>query len=175
MEYSTYTTTIGSNVVVVLILFDAISPDYCLMTTQLLSSAGVWIIMDIVSLFDSFDHQTILRLRISVTLFKRDEMKMFWERLNHIFISLHLDQPEYPSRPRKRIAQLLEFALKAQKGLSFISNSQRRNEGTFSASELAGIEPTPPAPKAAGYVRLDLSVLRGEGTVLTNISTRPCF
>jgi hypothetical protein len=41
-----------------------------------------------------------------------------------------------------------------KKGLSFITNRQRRNEGTFSASELAGIEPTPPAPKGAGYVRL---------------------
>jgi hypothetical protein len=42
-----------------------------------------------------------------------------------------------------------------KKGLSFISNRQRRKEGTFYASELAGIEPTPPAPKGAGYVRLD--------------------
>ncbi len=32
------------------------------------------------------------------------------------------------------------------KELSFISNRQRRKEGTFCASELAGIEPTPPAP-----------------------------
>jgi hypothetical protein len=39
-------------------------------------------------------------------------------------------------------------------GLSFISNRQRRNEGTFWASELAG-HGTPPAPKGAGYVRLD--------------------
>jgi hypothetical protein len=31
-----------------------------------------------------------------------------------------------------------------KKGLSFISNRQRQKEGTFSASELAGIEPTPP-------------------------------
>jgi hypothetical protein len=30
-------------------------------------------------------------------------------------------------------------------GLSFISSRQRQKEGTFSASELAGIEPTPPA------------------------------
>jgi hypothetical protein len=36
------------------------------------------------------------------------------------------------------------------KGLSFITNRKRRNEGTFCASELAGIEPTPPAPKGAG-------------------------
>ncbi len=36
-------------------------------------------------------------------------------------------------------------------------NRQRRKEGTFSASELAGIEPTPPAPKGAGYVHLDRS------------------
>ena len=31
-----------------------------------------------------------------------------------------------------------------KKVLSFISNRQRRKEGTFRASELAGIEPTPP-------------------------------
>jgi hypothetical protein len=31
-----------------------------------------------------------------------------------------------------------------KKGQSFISNRQRRKEGTFCASELAGIEPTPP-------------------------------
>jgi hypothetical protein len=43
------------------------------------------------------------------------------------------------------------------KGLSCISNSQRQNEGAFGASELAGIEPTPPAPKEAGYVRHDHS------------------
>jgi hypothetical protein len=34
-----------------------------------------------------------------------------------------------------------------KKGLSFISNRQRQNEGTFCASGLAGIEPTPPAPE----------------------------
>jgi len=44
-----------------------------------------------------------------------------------------------------------------KKGLSFISNRQRRKEGTFCASGLAGIEPTPPAPKGAGYVRHDHS------------------
>jgi hypothetical protein len=38
---------------------------------------------------------------------------------------------------------------------------QRRKEGTFSASELVGIEPTPPAPKGAGYVRLDHSATVG--------------
>jgi hypothetical protein len=37
-----------------------------------------------------------------------------------------------------------------KKGLSFISNRQRRNEGTFCASGLAGIEPTPPAPEEQG-------------------------
>jgi hypothetical protein len=36
------------------------------------------------------------------------------------------------------------------KGLSFISNRQRRKEGTFCASELSGIEPTPPAPNEQG-------------------------
>ncbi len=48
-----------------------------------------------------------------------------------------------------------------RKGLSFITNRQRQNEGTFCASELAGIEPTPPAPKGAGYVRLDHSATVG--------------
>ncbi len=37
-----------------------------------------------------------------------------------------------------------------KKGLSFISNRQRRKEGTFCASGLAGIEPTPPAPEEQG-------------------------
>ncbi len=36
------------------------------------------------------------------------------------------------------------------KGLSFISDRQRRKEGTFCASGLAGIEPTPPAPEERG-------------------------
>ncbi len=48
-----------------------------------------------------------------------------------------------------------------KKGLSFVSNRQRRKEGTFCASELAGIEPTPPAPKRAGYVLLDHSATVG--------------
>ncbi len=38
----------------------------------------------------------------------------------------------------------------SKKGLSFISNRQRRKEGTFCASGLAGIEPTPPAPVEQG-------------------------
>jgi hypothetical protein len=46
-------------------------------------------------------------------------------------------------------------------GLSFISTRQRRKESTFCALELAGIEPTPPAPKGAGYVRLDHSATVG--------------
>ncbi len=37
-----------------------------------------------------------------------------------------------------------------KKGLSFISNRQRRKEGTYCASGLAGIEPTPPAPEEQG-------------------------
>ncbi len=36
------------------------------------------------------------------------------------------------------------------KKLSFISNRQRRKEGTFCASELVWIEPTPPAPEEQG-------------------------
>ncbi len=47
------------------------------------------------------------------------------------------------------------------KGLSFISNRQRRKEGTFCASELAGIEPTPARPNGAGYARLNLSATAG--------------
>ncbi len=46
-----------------------------------------------------------------------------------------------------------------KKGLSFISNRQRRKEGAFGALKLAGIEPTPPAqeeqdmPAFANYAR----------------------
>jgi hypothetical protein len=47
------------------------------------------------------------------------------------------------------------------KGLSFISNRQRRKEGTFCASGLAGIEPTPARPNGAGYARLNLSATAG--------------
>jgi hypothetical protein len=53
------------------------------------------------------------------------------------------------------------LSISGTKGLSFITNRQRWNEGTFCASELAGIEPTPPAPKGAGYVRLDHSATVG--------------
>jgi hypothetical protein len=46
-----------------------------------------------------------------------------------------------------RASILLPLLSMNLKGLSFISNRQRRNEGTFCASGLAGIEPTPPAPE----------------------------
>jgi hypothetical protein len=46
-------------------------------------------------------------------------------------------------------------------GLSFISNLQRREEGTFCASGLAGIEPTPARPNGAGYACLNLSATAG--------------
>jgi hypothetical protein len=46
-------------------------------------------------------------------------------------------------------------------GLSLISNRQRRKEGTLSASELAGIGPTPARPGRAGYARLNLSATGG--------------
>jgi hypothetical protein len=36
---------------------------------------------------------------------------------------------------------------RGQRGLSFISNRQRRKEGKFCPSQLAGIEPNTPAPK----------------------------
>ncbi len=42
-----------------------------------------------------------------------------------------------------------------RKGLSFISNRQRRKEGTFRASGLAGIEPKPARSVRAGYARLN--------------------
>ncbi len=39
---------------------------------------------------------------------------------------------------------------KRKKGLSFISNRQPRKEVMCYASELAGVEPTPPAPEEQG-------------------------
>jgi hypothetical protein len=50
-----------------------------------------------------------------------------------------------------------QIVLQDKKGLSFISNRQRRKEGTFCASELAGIEPTPAHSRRVGYARLNLS------------------
>jgi hypothetical protein len=38
-----------------------------------------------------------------------------------------------------------------KKRLIFISNRQRQKEGTFCASELAGIEPSPAHSSRAGY------------------------
>jgi hypothetical protein len=49
-----------------------------------------------------------------------------------------------------------------KKGLSFISNRQRRKEGTLRASGLAGIEPTSARPNGAGYARLNLSATAGQ-------------
>jgi hypothetical protein len=51
------------------------------------------------------------------------------------------------------------------KGLNFISNRQRRKEGTFCASELAGIEPTPARSGRQGMPTLT-SRLRGAFQVL---------
>ncbi len=60
------------------------------------------------------------------------------------------------------IGTIYIFAEKGKKkGLSFISNRQRRKEGTFCASELAGIEPTPTHSRRAGYARLNLSATGG--------------
>jgi hypothetical protein len=42
--------------------------------------------------------------------------------------------------------------IRGRKGQSFVSNRQRWKEGTFCASELAGIEPTPPAQEEQGMV-----------------------
>jgi hypothetical protein len=75
-----------------------------------------------------------------------------------------LHRASVKDRVRARLMLQLQqkFAAGLQKkGLSFITNRQRRNEGTFCAPELAGIEPTPPAPKGAGYVRLDHSATVG--------------
>jgi hypothetical protein len=47
-----------------------------------------------------------------------------------------------------------------KKGLSFISNRRRRKEGMFSASKLAGIKPTPPAPEEQGMPALYKTVLQ---------------
>jgi hypothetical protein len=71
----------------------------------------------------------------------------------------HLRTISYPPTTisSRATARSKDFSSKKKKkGLSLISNRQRRKEGTFSASELAGIEPTPPAPKGAGYVLLHL-------------------
>ena len=43
-----------------------------------------------------------------------------------------------------------DFYQNIKKGLCFISNRQRRKKGTFGASEVAGIEPTPLAPEEQG-------------------------
>jgi hypothetical protein len=64
----------------------------------------------------------------------------------------------------------MDIHLDIQKGLSFISNRQRRKEGTLCASELAGIEPTPPALEEQGMrafrqlSTLDIQDIRIRGT-----------
>jgi hypothetical protein len=62
---------------------------------------------------------------------------------------VHVEQPCLNQATKER------FIARMQKGLSFISNRQRRKEGTFSASasELAEIEPTPAHSRRAGYAR----------------------
>ncbi len=60
------------------------------------------------------------------------------------------------------------------KGLSFISNRQRRKEGTFCASGLTGIEPTSARPNGAGYARLNLSATAGRYILCTYcVHTKP--
>jgi hypothetical protein len=49
------------------------------------------------------------------------------------------------------------------KGLNFISNRQLRKEGTFCASELVEIEPTPPAPEEQGNILEEKLVLFPSG------------
>jgi hypothetical protein len=61
-----------------------------------------------------------------------------------------------------------------KKRQSFLSNRQRRKDGTFCASELAGIEPTPPAPKGAGYVRLDHSATGATTVIRTKPISASC-
>ncbi len=74
-----------------------------------------------------------------------------------------------PCRIRRRF-------IHQQKGLSFISNRQWRKEGTFSASGLAGIEPTPARSNGAGYARLSLSAtaVHSSTTERRNIRCRAC-
>jgi hypothetical protein len=53
--------------------------------------------------------------------------------------------------------------------LGSVGNRRELSTGTClteAASELAGIEPTPPTPKGAGYVRLDNLATVGTGHVL---------
>ncbi len=50
---------------------------------------------------------------------------------------------------------------KKEKVLRFISNRQRRKEGTFCALGLAGIKPTPARSGRAEYARLNLSATAG--------------
>jgi hypothetical protein len=91
------------------------------------------------------------------------------ERLLHYNCGTPLYGPGQRSRPVERgpgNAQAVTTRALENKGLSFISNRQRLKEGTFCASELAGIEPTPPAPKGAGYVRLDHSATVGINCIL---------
>ena len=57
------------------------------------------------------------------------------------------------------------------KGLGFISNRQRRKEGTFYASELAGIEPTPPAQDSAWRSRVCTPLPTRVGGVIHQDST----
>jgi hypothetical protein len=63
--------------------------------------------------------------------------------------SLNLKKERKPIREPYQIP-FATTTVFAKKGLSFISNRQRRKEGTFCASGLAGIEPTPPAPVEQG-------------------------
>jgi hypothetical protein len=65
------------------------------------------------------------------------------------FIDFMLNSPEASKGCTK--IPILPVSIKVKEnGLGFISNRQRRNEGTSCASELAGIEPTPPAPEEQG-------------------------
>ncbi len=59
-----------------------------------------------------------------------------------------------------------------KKGLRFISNRQRRKEGTFCASELAGIEPTPAHYRRVGYACLNLSATAVSNAVYSNMKMR---
>jgi hypothetical protein len=63
-----------------------------------------------------------------------------------VILSLLLTSAKKSVRLPEPESQLQVFP----KGLSFVSNRQRRKEGTFCASELAGIEPAPPAPEEQG-------------------------
>jgi hypothetical protein len=66
----------------------------------------------------------------------------------------------------RALTRKVEQQKKKKKGLSYISYRQRRKEGTFRASGLAGIESTPARSVRAGYARLNLSATAAQSMSL---------